>query len=74
MALVTLVLWPKLAREGLNGDGTEYFDLHHTAEDTLDKIDAEDVDFNTAAYVGLLYLVAEYDGRFDRDDEAATGD
>ena len=48
----------------LNGDGTLYFDLHHTAEDTLDKIDATDLDFNTAAYAALLYLVAEYDGRF----------
>jgi len=53
----------------LNGDGLEYFDLHHTAEDTLDKIDANDLDFNTAAYAALLYLVAEYDGRFDNFDE-----
>jgi hypothetical protein len=49
----------------LYGDGTRYFDLHHTAEDTLDKIEASDLNFNTAAYAALLYLVAEYDGRFD---------
>ena len=46
-------------------DGTFYFDLHHTAEDTLDKIEASDLDYNTAAYAALLYLVAEYEGRFD---------
>ena len=49
----------------LNGDGTRYFDLHHTAEDTLDKIEASDLSFNSAAYAALLFLVAEYDGRFD---------
>ena len=49
----------------LNGDGTRYFDLHHTAEDTLDKIEPADLSFNSAAYAALLFLVAEYDGRFD---------
>lgn len=41
-------------------DGTEYFDHHHTANDTLDKIDAKDLDQNVAAYVVLSYLVAEH--------------
>jgi Zn-dependent M28 family amino/carboxypeptidase len=54
-----------MAGASLSGDGTRYFDLHHTAEDTLDKIEAEDLSFNAAAYAALLYLVAEYDGRFD---------
>ena len=63
--LAPLVTSQGLAGASLNGDGTRYFDLHHTAEDTLDKIDAADLSFNTAAYVALLYLVAEYDGRFD---------
>jgi carboxypeptidase Q len=40
-------------------DGTEYFDHHHTANDTLDKVDARDLDQNVAAYVILSYLVAE---------------
>jgi Zn-dependent M28 family amino/carboxypeptidase len=48
----------------LNGDGTRYFDLHHTAEDTLDKIEPSDLSFDSAAYAALLFLVAEYDGRF----------
>ncbi len=63
--LAPLVISQRLAGASLNGDGTLYFDLHHTAEDTLDKINASDLSFNTAAYVALLYLVAEYDGRFD---------
>ena len=54
-----------MAGAALNGDGTRYFDLHHTAEDTLDKIEAEDLSFNSAAYAALLFLVADYDGRFD---------
>ncbi len=41
-------------------DGTEYFDHHHTANDTLDKVDAEDLDQNVAAYVVLSYLIAEH--------------
>jgi carboxypeptidase Q len=41
-------------------DGTEYFDHHHTANDTLDKVDARDLDQNVAAYVILSYLVAEH--------------
>jgi len=60
-----LVTGAGLAGAALNGDGTFYFDLHHTAEDTLDKIKAPDLDYNTAAYAALLYLVAEYEGRFD---------
>ena len=63
--LAPLVASQGLAGASLNGDGTFYFDLHHTAEDTLDKIEASDLGYNTAAYAALLYLVAEYDGRFD---------
>jgi hypothetical protein len=63
--LIPLVTGAGLAGGALNGDGTFYFDLHHTAEDTLDKIKASDLDYNTAAYSVLLYLVAEYGGRFD---------
>ena len=63
--LSPLVAGEGLAGASLNGDGTFYFDLHHTAEDTLDKIKSSDLAYNTAAYAALLYLVAEYDGRFD---------
>jgi carboxypeptidase Q len=44
---------------GLNQDGTRYFDLHHTADDTLDKIDPAQMSQNVAAWAALVYLVAD---------------
>ncbi len=43
----------------LNQDGTNYFDYHHTAADTLDKIDATDLDHNVAAYAAMAWLAAQ---------------
>lgn len=40
-------------------DGSDYFDLHHTPNDTLDKIAPGDLDQNVAAYAAFLYLAAE---------------
>jgi Zn-dependent M28 family amino/carboxypeptidase len=45
-------------------DGTDYFDLHHTADDTLDKIDPKALAQNVAAYTVFAYLAAEADGGF----------
>lgn len=45
----------------LQQDGTDYFDYHHTANDTLDKINAKDLDQQVAAYAVLAYLAAETD-------------
>jgi carboxypeptidase Q len=42
----------------LNQDGTRYFDLHHTANDTLDKIDPEQLRQNVAAWTAALWLAA----------------
>ena len=39
-------------------NGWDYFDLHHTADDTLDKIAPDALDQNVAAYVAFLYLRA----------------
>jgi carboxypeptidase Q len=39
-------------------DGMRYFDLHHTAEDTLDKIDPVQLRQNVAAWSIMLDLVA----------------
>jgi len=44
---------------GLNQDGTRYFDLHHTADDTLDKIDPAQLSQNVAAWAALVYLIAD---------------
>ena len=40
-------------------DGTSYFDVHHTANDTLDKIDPKALDQNAAAYAVFAWLIAE---------------
>lgn len=42
----------------LRQDGTDYFDLHHTPDDTFDKIDPELVRQNVAAWATLLWLAA----------------
>ena len=42
----------------LNQDGTRYFDLHHTPEDTLDKIDPAQLAQNVDAWTVLLNLAA----------------
>lgn len=48
----------------LGHDGTRYFDLHHDAEDTLDKIDPQDLAQNTAAYAVFTWLAAQAEGGF----------
>ena len=45
-------------------DGTDYFDLHHTADDTLDKVDPEALKQNVAAWAVLAWLAAEAEGDF----------
>jgi len=42
----------------LNQDASRYFDLHHTANDTLDKVNPEHLRQNLAAWVTLVYLTA----------------
>ena len=49
---------PTLAPEQ---DGTDYFDLHHTPDDTLDKIDPKALDQNVAAYAAMTWMVADSD-------------
>ena len=43
----------------LRQDGTDYFDYHHTADDTLDKIDPDQLRQNVAAWAVVSYLAAE---------------
>ncbi len=40
-------------------DASRYFDLHHTDNDTFDKIDPEQLAQNVAAYATLAYILAE---------------
>ena len=46
----------------LRQDGTDYFDLHHTPDDTLDKIDPAALAQNVAAYAVFAYLAADAEG------------
>jgi len=52
----------------LQQDGTDYFDLHHTPDDTFDKIDKDDVAQNVAAWAAMVWIAseAETDFRSDR--------
>ncbi len=53
-----------IMREGvvganLNVDGSHYFDIHHTAADTLDKIDPKNLSLCVAAMAVVAYTVAD---------------
>ncbi|MBB1383365.1 M28 family peptidase, partial [Shewanella sp. SR41-2] len=43
----------------LNQDGTDYFDYHHTPNDTLDKIDPKKLAQSAAAYAQFAYMMAQ---------------
>ena len=45
-------------------DGRDYFDLHHTPDDTLDKINPEALAQNVAAYAVFLWVAANTDVDF----------
>ena len=47
-------------------DAAPYFDLHHTANDTFDKIDPALLRQNIGAFATLAYLAAQYPGDFGR--------
>ena len=55
----------------LRQDATDYFDYHHTADDTIDKIDPKDLDQNVAAWAALVYAAAEMPGDLGRAPEEA---
>ena len=45
----------------LQQDGTDYFDLHHTPDDTFDKIDKDSVAQNVAAWAATVWMASEAD-------------
>ena len=49
---------------GLTPDVTRYFDIHHSADDTLNKVDPRDLNQSVAAWVPLVYLIADSDVDF----------
>ncbi|HEY0199460.1 MAG TPA: M20/M25/M40 family metallo-hydrolase [Rhodanobacter sp.] len=58
----------------LTQDGTDYFDWHHTANDTLDKIDPKELAQNVAVYAAFSYMAAQADGDFGSAPGAFAGD
>ncbi len=53
-----------LAAIDLKQDGRNYFDYHHTENDTLDKINPEDMVQNASAYAVLAWLSAQSPVKF----------
>lgn len=58
----------------LKQDGWNYFDIHHTPDDTLDKIDPADLAQNTAVYAAYGWMVANMPGGFRPPQKALTRD
>jgi carboxypeptidase Q len=50
----------------LTHDGSRYFDVHHTMNDTLAQVDAKALDQSVAAYAVAAYLAATKQGDFGR--------
>jgi carboxypeptidase Q len=57
-------LGPTLPTLRLHQDGTHYFDLHHTPDDTFDKVDPAQLAQNVAAYAVTAWLAADSDVAF----------
>ena len=63
-----------MAALSLDQDATYYFDWHHTANDTLDKIDPQQLAQNVAVYAVFTYMAAQANGDFGSAPGAFTGD
>ena len=48
----------------LQQDGTDYFDLHHTHDDTFDKINANEMAKNTAAFAAMAWITANSESEY----------
>ena len=45
-------------------DGTDYFDLHHTPDDTFDKVNPDHMRQNLAVWTVFTFIAAEWPGSF----------
>ncbi len=54
----------------LKQDGWDYFDLHHTPDDTFDKIDPDNIAQNVATYAAFVWMAANMEGGL-RSDESS---
>ncbi|MEL6877059.1 MAG: M20/M25/M40 family metallo-hydrolase [Pseudomonadota bacterium] len=57
----------------LQQDGTRYFDLHHTPDDTLDKIDIVQLRQNVAVWTQAVGILANEEGAIQNDGIAPVG-
>ena len=57
-----ITVMQKLALIDLDQDGTRYFDLHHTPDDTLDKVDPAQLAQNVEAWRRVLVIAANEAG------------
>ncbi len=53
--------WPAI---DLTQDGTNYFDVHHTVADTIDKVSPGDMAQNAAAWAAVAWIAAQSDVTF----------
>ena len=44
---------------GLRVDNQRYFDYHHAASDTFDKINKRELELGSAAMAALIYLISQ---------------
>lgn len=58
----------------LEQDGEDYFEYHHTPNDTLDKIDPEELRQNLAAWAMFTYMAAELPVDFRAGEEETEGE
>ncbi|MFC7668690.1 M20/M25/M40 family metallo-hydrolase [Hymenobacter humi] len=45
---------------GYDGDSQRYFDIHHTAADTFDKVNRRELELGGASMASLIYLLSKY--------------
>ncbi len=45
---------------GYRPDGQRYFDIHHTADDTFDKVNKRELELGAASIGSLIYLIDKY--------------
>ena len=45
---------------GYKCDSQRYFDIHHTAADTFDKVNRRELELGGASMAGLIYLLSKY--------------
>ena len=45
---------------GFLPDSQRYFNYHHTAEDTIDKVDKRELEQGAAAMAAMVYLIDQY--------------